>query len=160
MENMCSIPVNTCSECNETIFYDEFETCLDCGKLNICSYCIKTLSQDGNSHYGCIECSDKETKMIEKRKLMRRKGFIASVRLSCAYRGVLDDPAMIELDKVLDDYLNNGTLYLDKEIMIVDNDKVDNGKVLVGIKYKMVLNLYNYNCLRSDTFTISQNIIL
>jgi len=122
------------------------------------------LSQDGNSYYGCIECSDKETEMIEKRKLMRRKGFIASVRLSCAYRGVLDDPAMIELDKVLDDYLNNGTLYLDKEIMIVDNDKVDNDKVCgikhKSIKYKMILNLYNYNCLRSDTFTISQNIIL
>ena len=44
--------------------------------------------------------------------------------------------------------------------MIVDNDKVDNGTSLVGIKYKMILNLYNYNCLRSDTFTISQNIIL
>jgi hypothetical protein len=41
----------------------------------------------------------------------------------------------------------------------VDNDKVDNDKVC-GIKYKMILNLYNYNCLRSDTFTISQNVIL
>jgi hypothetical protein len=155
-----SFTVETCSECDDWYSNeDEFETCLDCGKQNICSYCIRTLSQDGNSYYGCIECSDKETEMIEKRKLMRRKGFIASVRLSCAYRGVLDDPAMIELDKVLDDYLNNGTLYLDKEIMIVDNDKVDNGKVC-GIKHKMVLNLYNYNCFRSDTFTISQNVIL
>jgi hypothetical protein len=151
--NTC-IPVNTCSECNETIFYDEFETCLDCGKLNICSYCIRTLSQDGNSYYGCIECSNKENEMIEKRKLMRRKGFIASVRLSCAYRGVLDDPAMIELDKVLEDYLKNGTLSINKEIMIVDNDKVDNGKA-PDVKHKMVLNLYNYNCLRSDTFTIT-----
>jgi len=148
------IPVNTCSECNETIFYDEFETCLDCGKKYICSYCIRTLSQDGNSYYGCIECSDKETEMIEKRKLMRRKGFIASVRLSCAYRGVLNDPSMTLLNEVLEDYLKNGTLYINKEIYIVDNDKVDNGKG-VGIKYKMLLNLYNYNCLRSDTFTIN-----
>ena len=153
------IPVNTCSECNETI-EDEFETCLDCGKQNICSYCIRTLSQDGNSYRGCIECSDKETEREEERKLLKRKTTINSIRLSCAYRGVLDDPSMTLLNEVLEDYLKNGTLYLDKEIMIVDNDKVDNGTSLVGIKYKMVMNLYNYNCLRSDTFTISQNIIL
>ena len=154
-----SFTINTCSECNETI-EDEYETCLDCGKQNICSYCIRTLSQDGNSYRGCIKCSDKETEMEEERKLLKRKTTINSIRLSCAYRGVLDDPSMIELNKVLEDYLKNGTLYLDKEIMIVDNDKVDNGTSLVGIKYKMVMNLYNYNCLRSDTFTISQNIIL
>jgi hypothetical protein len=147
-----SFTVETCTECKETL-EDEFETCLDCGKQNICSYCIKTLSQDGNSYYGCIECFNKETEMIEKRKLMRRKGFIDSVRLSCAYRGVLDDPSMTLLNEVLEDYLKNGTLSINKEIMIVNNDKVDNGKG-VGIKYKMVLNLYNYNCLRSDTFTI------
>jgi hypothetical protein len=150
--NTC-IPVNTCSECKETL-EDEFETCLDCGKKNICSYCIRTLSQDGNSYYGCIECFNKETEMEEERKLRRRKGFIASVRLSCAYRGVLDDPAMIELNEVLEDYLKNGTLYINKEIMIVDNDKVDNGKAS-SFKHKMVLNLYNYNCGRSDTFTIN-----
>ena len=150
-----SLPI-TCSECDDWYTNeDEFETCLDCGKQNICSACIRTLSQDGNSYYGCIECSNKETEMIEKRKLMRRKGFIDSVRLSCAYRGVLDDPAMIELNEVLEDYLINGTPSLNKEIMIVDNDKVDNGTSLVGINYKMVLNLYNYNCGRSDTFTIA-----
>ena len=154
-----SFTINTCSECNETI-EDEFETCLDCGKQNICSYCIRTLSQDGNSYRGCIECSDKETEMEEERKLRRRKTTINSIRLSCAYRGVLDDPSMTLLNEVLEDYLKNGTLSINKEIMIVDNDKVDNGTSLVGIKYKMVLNLYNYNCLRSDTFTISQNIIL
>ena len=154
-----SFTINTCSECNETI-EDEFETCLDCGKQNICSYCIRTLSQDGNSYRGCIECSDKETEREEERKLLKRKTTINSIRLSCAYRGVLDDPSMTLLNEVLEDYLKNGTLYLDKEIMIVDNDKVDNGTSLVGIKYKMVMNLYNYNCLRSDTFTISQNIIL
>ena len=154
-----SLPI-TCSECDDWYTNeDEFETCLDCGKQNICSYCIKTLSQDGNSYYGCNECSDKETEMIEKRKFNRRKGFIDSVRLSCAYRGVLDDPAMIELNEVLEDYLKNGTLSINKEIMIVDNDKVhvyqtDNGKA-PSVKYKMVLNLYNYNCLRSDTFTIN-----
>jgi len=154
-----SFTINTCSECNETI-EDEFETCLDCGKQNICSYCIRTLSQDGNSYRGCIECSDKETEMEEERKLRRRKTTINSIRLSCAYRGVLDDPSMTLLNEVLEDYLKNGTLSINKEIMIVDNDKVDNGKALVGIKYKsikykMVLNLYNYNCLRSDTFTIN-----
>ena len=154
-----SFTINTCSECNETI-EDEFETCLDCGKQNICSYCIRTLSQDGNSYRGCIECSDKETEMEEERKLIRRKTTINSIRLSCAYRGVLDDPSMTLLNEVLEDYLKNGTLSINKEIMIVDNDKVDNGTSLVGIKYKMILNLYNYNCLRSDTFTISQNIIL
>ena len=154
-----SYTINTCNECNETI-EDEFETCLDCGKQNICSYCIRTLSQDGNSYRGCIECSDKETEREEERKLLKRKTTINSIRLSCAYRGVLDDPSMTLLNEVLEDYLKNGTLYLDKEIMIVDNDKVDNGTSLVGIKYKMVMNLYNYNCLRSDTFTISQNIIL
>ena len=154
-----SYVIKTCSECNETI-EDEFETCLDCGKQNICSYCIKTLSQDGNSYRGCIECSDKETEMEEERKLRRRKTTINSIRLSCAYRGVLDDPSMTLLNEVLEDYLKNGTLSINKEIMIVDNDKVDNGTSLVGIKYKMILNLYNYNCLRSDTFTISQNIIL
>ena len=154
-----SFTINTCSECNETI-EDEFETCLDCGKQNICSYCIRTLSQDGNSYRGCIECSDKETEMEEERKLRRRKTTINSIRLSCAYRGVLDDPSMTLLNEVLEDYLKNGTLSINKEIMIVDNDKVDNGTSLVGIKYKMILNLYNYNCLRSDTFTISQNIIL
>ena len=158
-----SLPI-TCSECKETL-EDKFETCLDCGKQNICSYCI---IQDGNSYYGCIKCSEEETKMEKERKLMRRKGFIDSVRLSCAYRGVLDDPAMIELNEVMEDYLKNGTCS-NKEIMIVDNDKVDNGKVC-GIKYKsikyksikyksikhkMVLNLYNYNCGRSDTFTIT-----
>jgi hypothetical protein len=152
MSFVANYVINTCTECKETI-EDDFETCLDCGKQNICSYCIRTLSQDGNSYYGCIECSDKETEMIEKRKLMRRKGFIDSVRLSCAYRGVLDDPSMTLLNEVLEDYLKNGTLSINKEIMIVNNDKVDNGKG-VGIKYKMVLNLYNYNCLRSDTFTI------
>ena len=153
------IPVNTCSECNETI-EDEFETCLDCGKQNICSYCIRTLSQDGNSYRGCIKCSDKETEMEEERKLRRRKTTINSIRLSCAYRGVLDDPSMTLLNEVLEDYLKNGTFYINKEIMIINNDKVhvyqtDNGKALVGIKYKMVLNLYNYNCSRSDTFTIN-----
>ena len=159
-----SLPI-TCSECDDWYTNeDKFETCLDCGKQNICSNCITTLSQDGNSYYGCIECYYKE---IENRKLMRRKGFIDSVRLSCAYRGVLDDPAMIELNKVLEDYLKNGTLSINKEIMIVDNDKVhvyqtDNGVGIKyesikyeSIKYKMVLNLYNYNCGRSDTFTIS-----
>ena len=154
-----SFTVNTCSECNETI-EDEFETCLDCGKQNICSYCIRTLSQDGNSYRGCIKCSDKETEMGEERKLRRRKTTINSIRLSCAYRGVLDDPAMTLLNEVLEDYLKNGTLSINKEIMIINNDKVhvyqtDNGKALVGIKYKMVLNLYNYNCSRSDTFTIN-----
>jgi len=159
-----NIVINTCSECNETL-EDEFETCLDCGKKDICSYCIRTLSQDGNSYYGCIKCSEEETKMLKEKQLRRRKIFISSVRLSCAYRGVLDDPAMTLLNEVLEDYLKNGTLSLNKEIMIVDNDKVDvyqtdNGKAPVSIKYKsikhkMVLNLYNYNCLRSDTFTIN-----
>ena len=176
--NTC-ITINTCSECNETID-DEFETCLDCGKQNICSYCIRTLSQDGNSYRGCIKCFEEETKREEEIKLRRRKIFIDSVRLSCACRGVLDDQSMVELNEVLEDYLKNGTLSISKEIMIVDNDKVDNDKVdngtsLVGIKYKsikyksikyksikyksikykMVLNLYNYNCGRSDTFTIA-----
>lgn len=166
--NTC-IPVNTCSECKETLedSDDEDETCGNCGK-NICSYRAKLLSQDGNSYYGCDECYDKETERIENRKLMRRKGFIDSVRLSCAYRGVLEDDSMTLLNVVLEDYLKNGTLYLNKEIMIVDNDKVhvyqtDNGKApsikyksikYKSIKYKMVLNLYNYNCGRSDTFTI------
>jgi hypothetical protein len=151
-----SFTIETCSECNETIedSDDEFETCLDCGKKNICLYCIRTLSQDGNSYYGCIKCSEEETKREEEIKLRRRKIFIDSVRLSCAYRGVLDDPSMTLLNEVLEDYLKNGTLYINKEIMIVDNDKVDNGKG-VGIKNKMVLNLYNYNCGRSDTFTIN-----
>ena len=158
MSFVANIVINTCSDCKETID-DEFKTCLDCGKKNICLYCIRTLSQDGNSYYGCDECYDKETERIENRKLMRRKGFIDSVRLSCAYRGVIEDDSMTLLNVVLEDYLKNGTLYLNEEIMIVDNDKVhvyqtDNGKALVGIKHKMVLNLYNYNCLRSDTFTI------
>ena len=157
-----SYTINTCNECNETI-EDEFETCLDCGKQNICSYCIRTLSQDGNSYYGCIKCSEEETKREEERRLTRRKIFIDSVRLSCAYRGVLDDPSMTLLNVVLEDYLKNGTLYINKEIMIVDNDKVhvyqtDNGNApdvkYKSIKHKMVLNLYNYNCGRSDTFTI------
>jgi len=152
-----------CSECKET-FEDEFETCLDCGKQNICSYCIRTLSQDGNSYYGCIKCSEEETKMLKEKQLRRRKIFIDSVKLSCLYRGVIEDPSIILLNEVLEDYLKNGTLYINKEIMIINNDKVDNGKALIGIKYKsikyksikykMVLNLYNYNCLRSDTFTI------
>ena len=105
----------------------------------------------------------------EERKFLKRKTTINSIRLSCAYRGVIEDDSMTLLNAVLEDYLKNGTLYINKEIMIVDNDKVhvyqtDNGKALVGIKYKsikyksikykMVLNLYNYNCLRSDTFTI------
>jgi len=80
--------------------------------------------------------------MEEERKLMRRKRFIDSVRLSCLYRGVIDDPSMTLLNKVLEDYLKNGTLYINKEIMIVDNDKVhryqtDNGKS-VGIKHKSI----------------------
>jgi hypothetical protein len=71
---------------------------------------------------------------------------------------------MTLLNVVLEDYLKNGTLYINKEIMIVNNDKVDryptdNGKASdvkykKSIKHKMVLNLYNYNCGRSDTFTI------
>ena len=162
-----SYVIKTCSECNETL-EDEFETCLDCGKQNICSYCIRTLSQDGNSYYGCIECSDKETERKEERKFLKRKTTINSIRLSCLYKGVIEDDSMTLLNAVLEDYLKNGTLYINKEIMIVDNDKVhvyqtDNGKALVAkyksikyksIKYKMVLNLYNYNCGRSDTFTI------
>ena len=145
-----SYTINTCNECNETI-EDEFETCLDCGKQNICSYCIRTLSQDGNSYYGCDECYDKETERKEERKLRRRKIFIDSVRMSCLYKGVIEDDSMTLLNAVLEDYLKNGTLYLNKEIMIVDNDKVhvyqtDNGTSFVGIKYKsikykMVLNL-------------------
>ena len=167
-----SFTVNTC-ECNETIEDSddsevEVETCGNCGK-NICSYRAKLLSQDGNSYYGCDECFDKETEMIKNRKLMRRKGFIDSVRLSCAYRGVIEDDSMTLLNEVLEDYLKNGTLYINEEIMIVDNDKVhvyqkDNDKAPdvkyksikhTSIKHKMVLNLYNYNCLRSDTFTIT-----
>lgn len=153
-----SLPI-TCSECDDWYTNeDDFETCLDCGKKNICSTCIKTLSQEGNSYYGCIECYEKETKIIEKIKLMRRKATVESIRLSCAYRGVLDDPSMTLLNEVLDDYLKNGTFYINKEIMIVDNGKVhvyqtDNGKA-PDVKNKMVLNLYNYNCGRSDTFTI------
>ena len=158
-----SYTINTCNECNETI-EDEFETCLDCGKQNICSDCIRTLSQDGNSYYGCDECYDKETERKEERKFLKRKTTINSIRLSCLYKGVIEDDSMTLLNAVLEDYLKNGTLYINKEIMIVDNDKVhvyqtDNGTSFVGIKYKsikykMVLNLYNYNCLRSDTFTI------
>ena len=137
------------------------------------------MSQDGNSYRGCIKCSDEETTREEKRKFLKRKTTVNSIRLSCAYRGVIDDPSMSELNEVLEDYLKNGTLYINKEIFIVDNDKVhvyqtDNGNALVikdksikdksikdksikykSIKYKMVLNLYNYNCLRSDTFTIT-----
>uniref|UniRef100_A0A6C0HHZ0 Uncharacterized protein n=1 Tax=viral metagenome TaxID=1070528 RepID=A0A6C0HHZ0_9ZZZZ len=159
MSFVANYVINTCSECNETL-EDEFEPCLDCGKQNICSYCIRTLSQDGNSYYGCIKCSEEETKMLKEKQLRRRKIFIDSVRLSCAYRGVIEDESMTLLNEVLEDYLKNGTLSINKEIMIVDNDKVDNGTSLVGIKYKsikykMVLNLYNYNCLRSDTFTIN-----
>ena len=161
-----SFTIETCSECHETIedSDDEFEPCLDCGKQNICSYCIRTLSQDGNSYYGCIKCSEEETKMLKEKQLRRRKIFIDSIRLSCAYRGVLDDPAMTLLNEVLEDYLKNGTLYINKEIMIVDNDKVyryqtESGKApsikYKSIKHKMVLNLYNYNCGRSDTFTIT-----
>ena len=158
MSFVANIVINTCSECNETL-EDEFEPCLDCGKQNICSYCIRTLSQDGNSYYGCIKCSEEETKMLKEKQLRRRKIFIDSVRMSCLYRGVIDDPSMTLLNEVLEDYLKNGTLSINKEIMIVDNDKVDNGTSLGGIKhksikYKMVLNLYNYICLRSDTFTI------
>jgi hypothetical protein len=99
-----SFTVNTCGDCNETI-EDDFEICLDCGKQNICSSCIRTLSQDGNSYYGCNECSDKETEMIEKRKSIRRTTTVNSIRLACANRDVLNDPAMIELNKVLEDYL-------------------------------------------------------
>ena len=132
------------------ILYD----CSCCGKQNICSYCIRTLSQDGNSYRGCIKCSEEETKREEERKFLKRKIFIDSVRLSCAYRGILYDESMTLLNEVLEDYLKNGTLSINKEIMIINNDKVDNGKG-VGIKYKMVLNLYNYNCGRSDTFTIN-----
>ena len=173
MSFVVKIIINTCSECNETL-EDEFETCLDCGKQNICSYCIRTLSQDGNSYRGCIKCSDEETKREEERKILKRKTTVNSIRLSCAYRGVIEDDSMILLNEVLEDYLKNGTLYINKEIFIVDNDKVhvyqtDNGNALVikdksikdksikykSIKYKMVLNLYNYNCVRSDTFTIT-----
>ena len=165
-----SLPI-TCGECDDWYTNeDEFETCLDCGKQNICSYCIRTLSQDGNSYRGCIKCSDEETKREEERKILKRKTTVNSIRLSCAYRGVIEDYSMILLNEVLEDYLKNGTLYINKEIFIVDNDKVhvyqtDNGNALVtkdksikdkSIKYKMVLNLYNYNCLRSDTFTIAE----
>ena len=163
-----SFTVESCSECNETI-EDEFEPCLDCGKQNICSYCIRTLSQDGNSYYGCIKCSEEETKREDERKLLKRKTTVNSIRLSCAYRGVIEDESMTLLNEVLEDYLKNGTLSINKEIMIVNNDKVhvyqtESGKVpdvkyksikYKSIKYKMVLNLYNYNCLRSDTFTIT-----
>jgi hypothetical protein len=143
--------VLTCSECHIVEDDIEYYDCLDCSKRNICSCCIKTLSQDGNSYYGCIECSDKEDININKRKSIRRKSFIDSVKLSCAYRGILDDPSMIELNKVLDDYLNNGEL-LDKEIYIVDNNKIDGYPT--KNKYKIVINLYNYNCGRIDTFSI------
>ena len=170
MSFVANIVIKTCSECKETIedIEAEFETCLDCGKQNICSDCIRTLSQDGNSYYGCDECYDKETERKEERKFLKRKTTINSIRLSCLYKGVIEDDSMTLLNEVLEDYLKNGTLYLNKEIMIVNNDKVhvyqsDNGKALVAkyksikyksIKYKMVLNLYNYNCGRSDTFTI------
>jgi len=148
-----SLPI-TCSECDDWYTNeDEFETCLDCGKQNICSACIRTLSQEGNSYYGCIECSDKETKMIEKRQSKRRQGIVDSILLSCHYRGVIDDPSMTLLDALLDDYVKNGTRCYNKEIFIVNNDKVDNGKAL-GIKYKMVLNLYNHDYM-GDTFTIN-----
>ena len=161
----CDICGDDSDKYNAFILYD----CSECEKKNICSACIRTLSQGGNSYYGCIKCFDEETKREDEIKLRRRKIFIDSVRMSCLYRGVIEDDSMTLLNAVLEDYLKNGTLYINKEIMIVDNDKVhvyqtDNGKALVGIKYKsikyksikykMVLNLYNYNCLRSDTFTI------
>lgn len=145
-----SFQIETCSECNET-YEDEFKNCLDCGKTTICSYCIRTLSQDGNSYYGCMDCYDKETKYIEKRKLIRRQTFTDSVRLSCVYRGVSSDPSMIELNTLLDDYCKNGTMYINKEIFIVNNDIVY--RSIAGNKYKMVINLYNNLCW-SDTFNM------
>ena len=50
--------------------------------------------------------------MTEKRKFLKRKTTINSIRLSCAYRGVLDDPSMTLLNEVLEDYLKNFTFYI------------------------------------------------
>jgi predicted RNA-binding Zn-ribbon protein involved in translation (DUF1610 family) len=60
------VSLKECSECKrkELDEADIFFECLDCGKINICDKCIKTLSQDGNHYYGFNDCSKEEAKLI------------------------------------------------------------------------------------------------
>ena len=61
-----SVSLKECSECKEKELDedDTFFTCPDCGKIDICYMCIKTLSQDGNSYRGCNDCSIEEDRQI------------------------------------------------------------------------------------------------
>ena len=85
-----------------------------------------------------------------------RKGIVTSIGLSYIYRGLLIDPSLLELNKILDDYLLNGTPYINKEINIENSSQIRSSYYnrYSRINYKMVINLYN-DALKGDTFTIT-----
>ena len=145
--------LNTCITCHER---DEasYYKCAICNKGPICGDCMH-LSSEYNARTLCKDCNtnNKKEKKIIHRTYEYRNGILRSIRLSYIYRGIHDDPSISELDVILDDYLTNGTPYINKEIAIIDNHKITSTHNPTGTKYKIVLNLYN-NSILGDTFTI------
>ena len=81
-----------------------------------------------------------------------RNGIKNSIKLSYTYRGLIDDPSVSKLNKILDDYVNNGKPYINTEINI-DSNKIRSSTMDKTTKYKFVINLYNDKT-KGDTFTI------
>lgn len=171
--------LSICSECNkneETNYYP----CTQCKKSTICANCINltyeetvtTLCNDCNKRYlleqkkqrydkQCYDkqCYDKQYNENQNihRTYEYRNSILHSIQTSYFYRGIRKDPSIAELDVVLDDYLKNGTPYINKEIAIIDNHKITSSHNPPGTKYKMVINLYN-DRLKGDTFSIEANL--
>ena len=82
-----------------------------------------------------------------------RNGIKNSIKLSYTYRGLIDDPSIILLNKILDDYVMNGTPYINKEIN-VESRKIRSSTNNKTTKYKFIVNLYN-NSEIGDTFTLA-----
>ena len=166
--------LSICSECNkieETNYYP----CTQCKKSTICANCINltyeetvtTLCNDCNKHYlleqkkkryekQCYEKPCNEHQNIH-RTYEYRNSILHSIQTSYFYRGIRNDPSIAELDVVLDDYLKNGTPYINKEIAIIDNHKITSSHNPPGTKYKMVINLYN-DSTKGDAFSIEANV--
>ena len=82
-----------------------------------------------------------------------RNNIITSIKLSYTYKGLHDDPSILILDSILNDYLKNGIPYINKEIDIVNCKKITSSHHDKNTLYKFFINLYNDNNI-GDSFTI------
>lgn len=159
-----SLTLSTCNECNKTR-KSYYYNCFICKKENICCDCI-SYTDTTIAGMLCCDCSkhtieqkkkhdikeETKTKIIH-RSYEYRNSILHTIQHSYAYKRLHNDPSIIILDSILNDYMMNGTPYINKEIDIVNNIMIVSNHHDKNTKYKFVLNLYNNNIM-GDTFNV------